>query len=77
MEDFDNQSSADSPPGIPTWRFYLYALWLVGIALIFMVVLVSVAPVPTTEHKPNTSRDMTALDAAKDEHNGRRTHEGR
>lgn len=75
MDESENESSPDVRPGIPTWRFYLYALWLVGGALVLMLALVTLAPAPTSRRSNFPAHDMTALDAERATLHGKRTHE--
>jgi hypothetical protein len=69
VENSPTPDCADRRPGIPTWRFYLYALWLIGGALVFTLVLVLLAPVASSVRDLSSAPDMT-LDSGRSAKDG-------
>lgn len=76
MENSPTPDSPDRRQGIPTWRFYLYALWLIGGALVFMLVLGVLAPVAPTVRDLSNTPDMT-LDSGRSANDGKPSDERR
>lgn len=48
---------------IPTWHFYLYALCIIGAAVLLMVLTAILIPEPRTSPGLGNSRDMSGKDA--------------